>query len=148
MKAFSRADLADIVMIMESPEEYDFCGYVDLETGEILLKSPDLDDDDDLNVDLDYSGLASEGRYVQIPGRDSREAWRDMEDFIGTVEDPHLRDLLDVAIRGKGAFRRFKDVLSRSDYTTERQRWFRFKNDREEARTIAWLVSENLPVDV
>jgi len=34
-----------------------------------------------------------------------------MQAFIATVEDDHLAELLEVAINGKGAFRRFKDVL-------------------------------------
>ena len=41
-----------------------------------------------------------------------------MEDFIATVRNPHLRELLEVAIMGRGAFRRFKDVLY--NYPTRR----------------------------
>lgn len=51
-----------------------------------------------------------------------------MEDFIATMEDEHLAELLEVAIQGKGAFRRFKDVLAR--YSEEREVWFRFKDER------------------
>lgn len=64
------------------------------------------------------------GRYVEIPKRESREAYEDMVDFAETVTNSRLRDLLDVALRGKGAFRRFKDVLL--DYPAERERWFEF----------------------
>jgi hypothetical protein len=35
-----------------------------------------------------------------------------MEAFIETVSDWHLQEPLQVAIQGKGAFRRFKDVLT------------------------------------
>jgi Uncharacterised protein family (UPF0158) len=41
----------------------------------------------------------------------SREAYGDMEDFIRRVRDPRARDLLERAIAGRGAFRRFKDTL-------------------------------------
>ena len=57
-----------------------------------------------------------------------------MEDFIATVEDEHLAELLEVAIDGKGAFRRFKDVLAH--YPEERERWFRFKDTRMEQRAL------------
>lgn len=42
-----------------------------------------------------------------------------------------------VAINGKGAFRRFKDVLLR--YPEERERWFRFKDERMQERALEWL---------
>lgn len=60
-----------------------------------------------------------------------------MEDFIATVEDEHLAELLEVAINGKGAFRRFKDVLA--GYPEERERWFCFKDERTEQRALEWL---------
>jgi len=65
-----------------------------------------------------------------------------MEDFIATVEDEHLAELLEVAINGRGAFRRFKDVLLR--YPEERERWFRFKDERMQERACEWL--ENIGV--
>jgi len=60
-----------------------------------------------------------------------------MEDFIATVEGERLAELLEVAIKGKGAFRRFKDVLL--NYPEERERWFEFKDDRMRERALEWL---------
>jgi hypothetical protein len=60
-----------------------------------------------------------------------------MQAFIATVENEHLTELLEVAINGKGAFRRFKDVLL--SYPEERERWFKFKDDRMEERALKWL---------
>ncbi len=60
-----------------------------------------------------------------------------MQDFIATVEDEHLAQLLEVAINGKGAFRRFKDVLL--NYPEEKERWFEFKDDRMRERALEWL---------
>jgi len=59
-------------------------------------------------------------RYERIPKDDSYQSYADMQDFIATVEDEHLAELLEVAINGKGAFRRFKDVLL--GYPEERER--------------------------
>jgi hypothetical protein len=53
------------------------------------------------------------------------------------VKDEHLAELLEVAINGKGAFRRFKDVLLR--YPEKRERWFKFKDERMEERALEWL---------
>lgn len=42
-----------------------------------------------------------------------------------------------MAINGSGAFRRFKDVLLY--YPEERERWFRFKDERMEQRALECL---------
>jgi len=65
-----------------------------------------------------------------------------MQDFIATIEDKHLVELLEVAINGKGAFRWFKDVLL--NYTNEREKWFQFRDDRIEERALEWLESINV----
>ena len=60
-----------------------------------------------------------------------------MVDFIATVKDKRLVELLEVAINGKGAFRRFKDVLL--NYPDERERWFQFRDDRVQEKALEWL---------
>jgi len=81
-------------------------------------------------------------RYISVPRSESSEAYGDMEEFITTVENEHLVELLQVAINGKGAFRRFKDVLA--DYPTERERWFHFKDNRVRERMLEWLEDEGI----
>ncbi len=76
-------------------------------------------------------------RYISVERTSSREGYRDMESFIDTVESAQLQNLLQVAIQGKGAFRRFKDVLL--DYPEERTRWFEFKDERLTERVQSWL---------
>ena len=51
-----------------------------------------------------------------------------------SVEDEHLRELLEVAIQGAGAFRRFKDVLFR--YPSAQENWFKFRDERELQRML------------
>ena len=62
-----------------------------------------------------------------------------MEDFIRRVRDPRARDLLERAIAGRGAFRRFKDTLL--DFPDLRPVWFAFHDARMERRAIEWLAS-------
>jgi hypothetical protein len=78
-------------------------------------------------------------RFVAIPRLETHESYRDMEDFIITVRDARLRERLAAAIQGRGAFRRFKDVLER--YPHERERWFTFQHDRMTQRAREWLES-------
>jgi len=82
---------------------------------------------------------------VEIPKQESRDGYEDMVEFAETVTNPHLRDLLDVALRGKGAFRRFKDVLL--GYPAERERWFEFEGWRERERIEAWAREKGVEID-
>jgi hypothetical protein len=66
----------------------------------------------------------------------------DMEDFVAQVRDPRARGLLERAITGRGAFRRFKDTLL--EYPELRRAWFRFHDARGEQRAIEWLVEREL----
>jgi len=81
-------------------------------------------------------------RYIGVPQADSHEGYRDMEDFIITVEDERLQDQLWRAVGGRGAFRYFKDVLA--NHFHERERWFAFKDARLEQRVLDWLESEGI----
>ena len=81
-------------------------------------------------------------RYVEVPRSDSNEGYRDMEAFIDTVHDRRLQYWLWDAINGRGAFRRFKDVLA--GHPGERERWFAFKDDRMRQRILEWLESEEV----
>jgi hypothetical protein len=65
-----------------------------------------------------------------------------MERFIPMVDEGELRDQLSAAIDGKGAFRRFKDVLM--TYGTERERWFAFRSERLRVFMEAWLGAHGL----
>lgn len=81
-------------------------------------------------------------RYLAIPHADSHQGYHDMEDFIFTVSNRRLQDRLGQAIEGRGAFRRFKDVLA--SYPHERERWFAFKDERIRQRVLDWLESAGI----
>lgn len=111
--------------------------YLDLQTGEILLVVhqegvAEQNEQNKKKIERD-----EEGRFLKIPCTDSREGYRDMKDFIRTVDDEHLEEKLWIAIDGKGAFRRFKKVLTR--HPDVRQRWFEFKDERTRERVVDWL---------
>lgn len=85
-------------------------------------------------------------RFIAVPTLESREGFQDMESFIETVEDEHIRDLLAVAINGRGAFRRFKDVIA--GWPIERERWFSFHRERNIERIKEWLEGEEITLEV
>jgi hypothetical protein len=83
-------------------------------------------------------------RYLRVDPASSREQYRWMERFVTSVSDPALRERLLVAIDGKGAFRRFKDVLLA--FPAERERWFAYRSDLLHFHIQTWL--EHMQVEV
>ncbi|MEM6960033.1 MAG: UPF0158 family protein [Myxococcota bacterium] len=86
--------------------------------------------------------LSRDPMQIRVNAVSSREQYRWMERFIETVETDELRDGLTAAIDGKGAFRRFKDVLI--SHPVERERWFAFRSERLRACMEAWLSAHDL----
>ena len=110
--------------------------FLDRETGEAVHLNDS--DDDELLEQIEEGGE----RYTVIPFQGSESGYRDMAEFIDSVNDNRLRALLDMATKGKGAFRRFKDVLQ--DHPEERERWFAFQKERANRRIRRWLESEGI----
>ena len=113
----------------------------DVET--LLQSKTDLSDIDRQQI-LDAARIEgdTDNRYRMIPKQDSRDGYRDMQKYIGTLVDEHLQELLEVAIQGSGAFRRFKDVLYR--YPEAQENWFKFRDGRLNKRIVDWLKSEDI----
>ncbi|MGA2450410.1 MAG: UPF0158 family protein [Polyangiaceae bacterium] len=107
--------------------------YLHLTTGEVL-RVVDGVADPTMHV-----RIASDGTYLRIDPVSSREQYRWMERFIPMVDAGELRDRLTQAIDGKGAFRRFKDVLM--SFAPERERWFVFRSERLRTFMEAWLTA-------
>ena len=80
-------------------------------------------------------------RYIRVE-HDSRDDYRTMERFVGTVEDDDLREHMWDAIQGRGAFRYFKDLLYR--HPELREEWFAFKNARLQQRVAGWLETYDI----
>ncbi|GAB4510906.1 MAG: hypothetical protein Tsb0020_28530 [Haliangiales bacterium] len=80
--------------------------------------------------------------FVRIEPASSREQYRWMERFVASVEDEALRERLVISIDGKGAFRRFKDVLLA--YPAERERWFSYRSDLLHWHVHNWLDANGI----
>ena len=92
-----------------------------------------------------YEIETQEARFTSIPSDESRDAYNDMVDFAHTVEDERLQELLSVALNGRGAFRRFKDVLAGAP-GEEEKRWYAFRDARVKQRLLEWLESEGIEI--
>ncbi|MBV1859458.1 MAG: UPF0158 family protein [Nannocystaceae bacterium] len=111
--------------------------YLDLETGQVLTIVDSRPEDDEKRRQI----RTTTGRYVHLDPASSREQYRWMERFVQSVEDPSLSERLVLAIDGKGAFRRFKDVLL--SYPVERDRWFQYRSNLLHIYINGWLTAHD-----
>jgi Uncharacterised protein family (UPF0158)/Nucleotidyltransferase domain len=126
-----RIDIDDLAEALED-HSYEHSWWLDPKTGEVVLWSDYAEEQGECHPEM--RGLRP---IDPIP---SHEGYEDMRDFIQRVRDPQARNLLERAIAGRGAFRRFKDTLL--DFPELREAWFRFHDARVERRAIRWLVDE------
>lgn len=110
--------------------------YLHLETGEVIRVVDGIADP------TMHSRIMADPLYLRVDPVSSREQYRWMEHFIAEVEDPELKQMLLTAIDGKGAFRRFKDVLI--GYPVDRERWFSFRSARLRECMEGWLAAHDI----
>jgi hypothetical protein len=123
-------DLADLALALEDHSPH-HSWWLDPATG---------------SVEPRFKGSGSDqrggGELIHVEPLPSSVGYGDMEDFVTRVRDPRARHLLERAINGRGAFRRFKDTLL--EYPQLRRAWFAFHDARGERRAIEWLVEHEL----
>ncbi len=88
--------------------------------------------------------LEEREQLVEVEPVPSREQYRMMERFIDTVTHAQLKERLKDSIVGKGAFRRFKDVLGR--FPEERKRWFAYRDVLLHRFILEWMKTHRLEV--
>ena len=81
-------------------------------------------------------------RYIRIERDDPYDDYSNMERFIATVEDTDLQERLWRAIQGRGAFRRFKDLVAR--YPDLQDDWYEFKDAQSQQRLHRWLEARDI----
>jgi hypothetical protein len=96
-------------------------------------------------VDVLKAGFVEEhyGRHViAIPDTLPYDAYGEMQDFIGTIEDDQLHNRLLDATQGRGAFRRFRNILRQ--HLAKEQHWYAFQENRSRQRILEWLEEEGI----
>ena len=128
-------DALEIAVERNSP---DTDSYLDLTTGRILTITAG-----DPEAVINRQKVSENIRnFLRIEPASSREQYRWMERFVGSVVDEPLRERLTISIDGKGAFRRFKDVLLA--YPAERERWFSYRADLLHWHIAQWLEQNEI----
>lgn len=134
-------DLQELNTVLEGDPFENEGGYLDLETGEVynsLMTDPAMVGED-AAIDVEEEP----DRWLWIRCEGSRPGWQDMADFADRQRDAGLQQRLLRAIEGRGAFRRFKDLIIDENLT---QQWYAFSDDRRLGRARQFLAGEGIRI--
>lgn len=121
--AFAKAE--DLLFEKEDEEESSGISVEDVEE-EIVYALDILENDD---------------KYFELPDRFEINEYSMMEDFCDTVSDENKAQNLFNALRGKGAFRRFKDMVIALDVEDD---WYAYKTQRYRQLAIRWCEGNGI----
>ena len=99
-----------------------------------------LHDCEEEEVELAQRVLDSD-RYVALPTSWDVHEWRIMEAFCYSLDDEDIRGECLGAIRGRGAFRYFKDLLLRHGL---RDSWYAFRGEALRKIAIEWCEEHEI----
>jgi len=134
-----KANIQDIVAAVDFQSDLSD-SYLCVETGEVCTYADDELRDAEEETDLSDSPdwyreavskakefLQNEDSYIALPSKSDFNEYRIMERFISSVAISEQAEILYNAIKGKGAFRRFRDTLERFVLL---EQWYEYKEER------------------
>lgn len=129
MDAYLDVKMGKIVYVAKDNPE-DFISLSDEEPEEEIEDAEDL-----MLIDEIENNLGT--RYLEIPSIEHFIPYNFRVSFIETIDDVALQNSLFKAIKGRGAFRRFKDILL--DHPSLQERWRDYEAKKQEEVINDWL---------
>lgn len=148
----AEVSLQDVVNELEALLD-ESTAYLNRKTGEIITIS---DDDKELvegEVDLEdlpawqrdwltkVQEVLQSDDYIPLPTKFDIHEYEIMRHFCLSIEDDELREELLYAMRGSGAFRRFKDTIYRRGI---KEAWYSYRKAAIEDIAIEWLTGQGI----
>ena len=147
-----RVKLSDLIEGMDFQSE-ERSSFLNLTTGEVVsitdeeLRAAENDEPLEDFPDWQHDAIRIAGEivatdhYLPLPDRFEINEYRTMERFCLSVDDDDMRDDLCNAIRGRGAFRYFKDRMHA--YGIE-EAWYRYRDDALRDIAVAWCEAHGI----
>jgi hypothetical protein len=152
----TRVDLDEII----DGVDFQFDGsssYLDRQTGHVVTvtddeirhaeeedeerSSPGFGDDEE-QIELARAILGDEAdRFVALPDKHEIHEWRLMADFVPSIDKIRVAEDLDRALRGKGAFRYFKDTARRHGVLDQ---WYEYRQERFRQIAVDWCEAHHI----
>ena len=146
--------LQSVVNEMDVPSD-EMTAYINKKTGELFTVSEEemhiieAGNDDDEFVPEWQKEILPKVRevlesddFVALPDKFEIHEYSIMERFCLSLPDEALQNELRHAIRGSGAFRRFKAAIYRKEIQDD---WYRFRNESLKRIATDFLESEGIP---
>jgi hypothetical protein len=114
------------------------CYYLDLSSGEILFVPWEMGVDDEIKELVTHRPE----RFTMIEPLRPMISYQVMEEFTETLPPGRVRDDLEVALRMRKPFWRFKNILR--DYPELRKQWFRFEEEAFVKIGREWLEDKDI----
>jgi hypothetical protein len=128
--------------------------YLNRQTGELFSWNQEWgsveDEDEDLSrypdwqreAMVQYREVCDSDDWLPLPSNFDIHEWDIMSRYCETVEPERKRESLRNAIRGRGAFRRFKDAATRLGVIDD---WYEYRGRALEEIAIDWLEENAIP---
>ncbi|GGP08253.1 UPF0158 family protein [Oceanobacillus neutriphilus] len=114
--------------------------FYNIETGEIIFYSEMMFSMKEQRAFKDELEMNQE-KYVRFPDQFEVSDYDIMESFIYALPEGKIQDELEEAIRGRGAFRRFKDKVQ--DVGLE-EKWFSYRDNEYRQIAINWCEENGI----
>jgi hypothetical protein len=153
------AKLSNLIEALEMPLE-EYRTYFDRKTGTLVsiegsmlssLEEGEEEDPDDLaewqkkEYEVAKEIVGDDGsRFIPPPDNFEFHEYQVMEEFIRSIDDDAAANQLWRAIKGRGAFRYFKDTLH--DLGIQ-QSWYDYLEEAQREFVIEWAKENNVPFE-
>ena len=150
-----KVKLTDIQDALEFQSDEN-AAMINLKTGEVCTISDEClnivegeEDDypewmeDEIKIAKQY--MDNRDQFIDLPGKYDINEYSMMEDFALECADENKRALLLCALNGKGAFRRFKDVVYELGIEKD---WFQFRDEKYIAFILDWCEINEIEVEI
>ncbi|MBF0185769.1 MAG: hypothetical protein HQM06_15480 [Magnetococcales bacterium] len=151
----AKADLKRIVEGIDSQFGDEVTAFFDRETGDVLLitgedrnaaeQGDPLDDYPEWQHEMIETARMiisdADGRYLALPSQRDFNEYEVMEQFCASLGNEEQAEELLYAMRGRGAFRRFKDKVQQLGI---REEWFRFRDGELLEFAAEWVTDNGL----
>jgi len=140
-------NLRDIIAAIEFQME-ESSSYLNVKTGAVVTVTDEdfgaAEDQGDLdgyptwqqeNIKTAQEILAHEESFIELPTKYDIHEYEIMEKFVLSLTNKTISDALYRAIKGKGAFRRFKDGIIRFDIEDD---WYKYREAAIRQVAIDW----------
>ena len=131
--------LQQVIQAIEEADDV-FTSFLDTKTGKtVYLADPLMTGETDETLAAEMEDTPE--RFLRFPTKYEIHQYRIMEDFIDQLSPGKAQEELAYAIRGKGAFRRFKQSVR---YHGLEQRWYDYLAEAYRELAIRWCDEEGL----